>query len=389
MVLKDIFVTLCMLTRRTDKAAGFLGVRFFLPALFRRRYANMGRLDTDTFTRQLDNIKTFKDTDWCGYWNAIAAEYEQKAAETAASQGNQNSEAIRDLLIRAVTYYTVSAFPGDSPLKMQAYHKAGALLAQIAPMYEENLEPLTLDIKGEKVNGYVRYPQGNQKGPMVIITNGLEGTLQEILIPLQKYRDSGLGVFVMEMPGTYACTTPMSAQSEKIYNGVIEHFASHPTVDAGKIGMIGISFGGYWSARMAAVNPDLNCAVVCGAPLHHAFTFRNSIGMPEIFVSALKKVLGAKSLRSLRKATKALSFKKNDLYRQIKIPLLIINGENDTLTGTRDSIELNMKVPSSLLKLYKGDDHCAMENYDHWLDLTFDWLNMQFSRTPDHESHPQ
>ncbi len=380
MLLKDVFVTLCMLTRRTEKAAGILGVRFFLPKLFRLRYANMGRLDTDVFTRQLDSIKTFEESEWCAYWNAFAAEYEKKAETSFSAGGETNRDQIRDLLAKAITYYTVSAFPGDSPLRMQAYHKAKEMLAQIVPMYEEGLEYLRLEIESEKVDGYVRFPKGDKKGPMIIITNGLEGTLQEILIPLQKYKDSEMGVFVMEMPGTYAYTKSMSAASEKIYKGVIDYFAGHPQVDAGKIAMVGVSFGGYWSARMAAVSPNLNCAVVCGAPLHYAFKFGNAIGMPEIFVSALKKVLGAKSLHALRRATGALSFEKNDLYRKITIPVLIINGENDTLTGTRDSIELNMKVPTSFLKLYKDDDHCAMGNYEDWLDLTFDWLNMQFAR---------
>jgi esterase FrsA len=380
MLLKDIFVSFCMLTRRTEKAAGILGVRFFLPKLFRLRYANMGMLDRNVFTRQLDSIKTFKEDEWCGYWNGFAADYEKRAEALSSAGGENNSGQIRDLLTKAITYYTVSAFPGDSPLKMEAYHKAKDMLARIVPMYEEGLEYLTLEIEGEKVDGYVRFPKSGKKGPMIIITNGLEGTLQEILIPLQKYRDSELGVFVMEMPGTYAYTKPMSAASEKIYQGVITYFANHPQVDREKIAMIGVSFGGYWSARMAAQSPDLNCAVVCGAPLHYAFKFGNAIGMPEIFVSALKKVLGAKTIHALRRATGALSFKKNDLYQKIKIPLLIINGENDTLTGTRDSIELNMRIPASFLKLYKNDDHCAMENYDQWLDLTFDWLNMQFAQ---------
>lgn len=379
MIIKELFVSTCMLARCTDIAAGLMGVRFFLPKLFLLRYANMGRLAPDVFTRQLDHIKTFEESKWCAYWNAIAAEYEKKAEILSSAKGGKDSDQIRDLLTKSLTYYTVSAFPGDSPLRMQAYRKAKDMLARIVPMYEEGLERVSLEIEGEKIDGYVRFPKGGKKGPMVIITNGLEGTLQEILLPLQKYKESKLGVFVMEMPGTFAYRKPMSAASEKIYQGVIDYFAGHPRVDAKKIAMIGVSFGGYWSARMAAQSPDLNCAVVCGAPLHYAFTLGNSIGMPEIFISALKKVLGARSLYALLRATGALSFDKNDLYRKIKIPVLIINGEKDTLTGTRDSLELNMRVPTSLLKLYKGDDHCAMENYDAWLNMTFDWLNMQFA----------
>jgi len=378
MLLKDLFTTLCLVTGQTERAANLMGVRFFLPKLFRLRYANMGRLDRETFTRQLNGIKTFKESQWCDYWNTIALEYETQAEKLLSSAGKDQRDQARDLLIKAIAYYTVSAFPGDSPLKLSAYQKAKQLFARAVPLFDAGLENLTLDIAGEKVEGYARFPRGDAKSPLVIITNGLEGTLQEICIPLQKYQDSDLGLFVMEMPGTYAYSRPMSGASEQIYNGVIEHFANHPRVEASKIAMVGVSFGGYWSARMAAVNPRLKCAVVCGAPLHHTFRPLSSIGTPEIFVSALQKVTGCKSLRSLRKKLSGMSFVKNDLYRGIKCPILIINGDNDTLTGTKDSIVLDIKVPRAFLKLYENDDHCAMEHYDEWLDLAFDWITMQF-----------
>ncbi len=35
--------------------------------------------------------------------------------------------------------------------------------------------------------------------PVVVVTNGLEGTVQELLVPLLRYHASGLGVLVMEM----------------------------------------------------------------------------------------------------------------------------------------------------------------------------------------------
>jgi esterase FrsA len=340
----------------------------------------MGELDPDVFASQLNALKSFKESTWCRYWNSIALEYELQSEGILNQNGGKEREQATGLLIKAITYYTVSAFPGDSPMRMEAYYKARQLVERIVPMMDDRLVEVTLNLAGEKVQGYARFPEGEGKVPMVIITNGLEGTLQEIMLPMIRYRDSGLGVFFMEMPGTYAYEHPMSGASEEIYNGVIEHYAAHPRVDAGRMAMVGVSFGAYWSARMAAVNERLSCAVVCGAPLHYAFGTRNSLGTPEIIASVLIKVTGAGDLKSLSQALNELSFKKNDLYRRIDCPLLVINGDNDTLLGTRDSIVLDAKVPKAFLKLYENDDHCAMGHYDEWLDLCFEWLSMQFSR---------
>jgi len=376
MVLKDLFTTVCLVSGRTEKAANRLGVRFFLPQLFKLRYANMGGLDPEVFARQLDGLKSFREEAWCGYWNGIAAGYEEKAEELLVSGGEERRQEGIDALIKAVTYYTVSAFPGDTPLRMEAYHKARELSERLVPLLDDRMEKVTLEIAGEEVTGYERFPGEDGRYPMVIITNGLEGTVQEISLPLLKYRDAQIGVFLMEMPGTYSYRQPMSSRSEEIYHGVIEHYASHPRVDAERMAMVGTSFGGYWSARMAAVSPRLRCAVACGAPLHHAFGPGNALGTPEIIVSVLKKVTGARSLSEMASRLEELSFEKNDLYRRIRIPILVINGENDTLLGTRDSIELCARAPRAFLKLYENDDHCAMGHYREWLDLTFEWLQL-------------
>ncbi len=380
MIFKGLFTTICLLTGQTEKAASRLGVRFFLPELFKLRYANMGGLDPLVFTQQLDGLKSFDESAWCGYWNAFAQEYEEEAERLLGEAKSERQEEAQDLFIKALTYYTVSAFPGDTPKRMDAYHKTAELFKRVAFMVDERMEQVTLQIAGENVRGYARFPEGDGRFPLAIVTNGLEGTVQEIALPLLKYRDAEIGVFLMEMPGTYAYRQPMSGASEEIYNGVIDHLAGHPRVDAERMAMVGVSFGGYWSARMAAVNPRLTCAVACGAPLHYAFGPANSLGTPEIIVSVLKKVTGAASLAEMSSRLAELSFVKNDLYRRIDIPLLVINGDNDTLLGTRDSIVLGARVPRALLKLYENDDHCAMGHYREWLDLSFDWLQMYFNR---------
>lgn len=373
---KDLFTTLCLITGQTERAANRMGVRPFLPRLFRLRYANMGGIDALTFASQVEGLKSFREELWCEYWNAIAAKYEEEAESLLEREGEREGERGKDALVKAVTYYTVSSFPGTTPLRMEAYRKARELSDRLAALLDHRLEKATLDIAGEQVAGYQRFPEGTDRVPLVIVTNGLEGTVQELALPLIRYRNARLGVFLMEMPGTYSYREPMSPDSERIYHGIIEHFASHPRVDAGRMAMVGTSFGGYWSARMAAVSPRLRCAVACGAPVHHAFGRGNALGTPEIIVSVLLKVTGARNMSEMASRLRELSLQRNDLCRRIEIPLLVINGDNDTLLGTRDSVVLAIRAKRGFLKLYENDDHCAMGHYWEWLDLTFEWLQM-------------
>lgn len=374
MTTKDLFVSLCALSGHTERFANRLGVGYFLPALFRLRYSNMGGLDVDMFARQLNELKTFVEPDWCAYWNGFAEEFEREADELLEQDAEANRDRAREALIKAMTYYQVSAFPGDGPIKMEAYFKSRDVFDRGNELLGNLVEKVVLEIAGEELVCYSFFPEGEGRVPTAIITNGLEGTVQEICIPNLKYQNRGMGMFVMEMPGAYAYKKPMSPASEEIYRGVIDHVAGLPRVDTDNISLVGVSFGGYWAARMAARDSRISKAVVCGAPLQYAFGPQGSIGTPEIIISVLKKVTGAGDLKSLQERLGALSFDKGDLYRDIKCPMLIINGDNDTLVGTKDSIILNARVPRSFLKLYADDDHCAMGHYEEWLDLTVDWL---------------
>ena len=49
----------------------------------------------------------------------------------------------------------------------------------------------------------------------------------------------------------------------------------------------------------------------------------------------------------------ALSLK--DRYAKISTPLLVINGENDTLLATEDSIDIATHAPGGLLNLYPAE----------------------------------
>lgn len=430
--LRRLFITTCMLTRTTEFAAHRLGAGFFLPALFVLRYASMGGLDPRLFAAQLNGVRSFKDEAWCGHWNALARQQlasiegvlpgfagafdtpsaglahakgphwaalrdalapfgkhvvelmssrESSAAamppsgEQASPGSHQAMTALR-CLVKAITYYQVSAFPGGSAARMEAYALSRSLFNElidiVGPLVGLVIEKHRIEVDGDAVEGHLVTPAGCERHPLAIITNGLEGTSQELAIPLLRYHDSGMAVFIMEMPGTYTYRQPMSLASEGIYHAVIDKLSGHPRIDPRRIGFVGVSFGAHWAARMAATSSKLRCAVACGAPTHHSFKVKGTIGIPEIIIKALLNTTGATSLIDLGRKLKALSLNKR--YRQIKVPLLVINGERDTLLSTQDSVDLARGAQLGTLKLYPDDDHCAMGHYNDWLDLSQAWL---------------
>ncbi|MGX1804530.1 alpha/beta hydrolase family protein [Nocardia sp. NPDC055321] len=429
-------VSALALTHTTERAAHHRGVAPFLPRLFADRFTHLGGFPVEEFRRRLDGCRSFEDARWAGYWGGFADEQLTRAdaalaqlggpcaarlftdavptalgellapavtlladrgpvADPGAAQrfcaenpGHADAATALDALIKALVYEFAAAWPGGSPARLRAYERSHrlceVLVAALAPAMGVSVETLHIPVGGgERVRGMLVLPAdaGAAPVPTVLVSNGLEGTIAEVLLPLLAQRELGLGMFVMEMPGTYSYTAPLSDAADGAYAAVLDHLAADPRVDPGRLGMLGFSFGAYWTARTAAIDPRLRVAVANGPLTHRSFGPGNAIGMPEIMVTALATTLGATGTADLSRRLAKLSLAQH--YRRIDVPLLVINGARDTLADTRDSVDLAAGAPDAHLVLYADDDHCAMGHAEHWAALSARFLADHLgARTP-------
>ncbi len=421
--MRKLFVSACAVTHATEWVASRLGTAYFLPALFVDRFTHLGGIDPAIFTAQLAGCRSFDDRVWAGYWSHIAAQHVavadaalanlggpsvqqmldrpqsvdlailggllapavsilaergaiappdavQTFRRTSAGFGDDAAVAV-DALIKAITYTFAAAWPGYTPERLEAYRTSrrlcDILVEALAPAMAVQVHHLDIPVPGgDVVHGTAIFPTGAVGIPTVLITNGLEGTVAEMLLPLLTYRSRGLGYFVMEMPGTYSYRQPLRADGEEVYRTVIDRLVADPRVDPERIGMLGLSFGGYWATRMAAVEPRVRVAVANGAPAHHTFQPQGALGTPEIMVTTLANATQADGTLDLMRKLRALSLEQ--YYERISAPLLVINGDSDTLVAVQDSIDIATHAPNAVLKLYPGDDHCAMSNAPDWFE---------------------
>ena len=345
--------------------------------MFLLRYANFAGVSAKNVENKLSNCNSFEEEYWCDYWSGFADKHERNAQKLL--EANDVDEAWKERK-KAIAFNSAAAFPGTSPLRLAKHAKAKALFEQMLPLWDNRWEKIELNIKGDMITGYLFIPDKTKEYPVILATNGLEGTSPEIVAPMVdlKLDQRDIAIFVMEMPGTYEYKTPMSLDSHKVYSEVIDYLTAHENINEEKVAMLGLSFGAHWSARMPAFDNRIKASVVNGAPL----LFDKAGARPEVIIKAMKKVLGAHSIISLVKALKSLSFNQNngDIFNKINIPMMVINGDKDTLIPTSDSVTLSKKVKGAELKLYENDDHCAIGHYEEMICFSVDWIEKTLSK---------
>ncbi|KAM3469559.1 hypothetical protein MY8738_010069 [Beauveria namnaoensis] len=434
----EAIVTLLALTRTTNAAARITGVRRFLPALAPKRFALIAAMDEGVIARQMDECTSFGDDAWFRYWSAIAFTHVDKLdskLENSELQGIKryirgdgdapqpspevyaylgcgamllrnvpigsvaNTEDLvrfapaeqhgpiiaLDAALKSMAYLFQASWPGGTPKRDAAYAMSTRLFDIILDACASPLDVRVLRhvLKSHDeqvmiyglVSNSPKAEQLTKAGlPAVLVTNGLEGTNAESMLPfLRSGRLDEAACFFMEMPGTYAYTAPMSlGVTRGIYADAISYIQSLDCVDGARIGMMGMSFGAHWATRMAITDNRLKAVVANGPPLRHSFRPSGAFGMPQIIVDALARAVGANALNLSAKLS-ALAPTQEEL-RFISCPIMAINGDTDTLIDTRDTIELAELAPNSCLKLYESDDHCAMAHPREWFDLSIDWM---------------
>lgn len=209
-------------------------------------------------------------------WTEVFADLAQRQRDDAQrydSAGHRISARERYLhaanSFRAAEYF--SPFGTDRHVELGEASRA----AFLAAMGDDpvRLEPLWLPWRDQRLPGYWLVPPNcTEPGPTLIATSGFDGTLEETylqvgLAALQR----GWRVLLICGPGQMdtARTEPDThfvPDTESWVSGWVDVALAFPEVDAHRLALMGISFGGYFATRAAAHDPRIR-ALVANSPV--------------------------------------------------------------------------------------------------------------------------
>jgi dienelactone hydrolase len=310
-------------------------------------------------------------SDWCAAWSAVAAEHRELAAE-ALADGRLRSAGQH--YAQAAVYYHFAKFLFVQDLdQMRTAHAAAVRCLDLAlPHLDPPGRRVEIPYSGARLVGVLRLPHGPGPHPVVVMVPGLDSAKEEFGSTEALFLERGVATFSVDGPGQGEAEYELHIQGdwEKAGGAIIDAVARLGGVDPGRIGVWGVSLGGYYAPRIASGDPRVRACVALSGPYNLGDSWN---ALPALTREAFRVRSGSADHDRARAVASTLSLEGRT--SSIRCPLLVVAGKRDRLFPWRDAERLVAEAggPATLLLLDEGNHGCMNVAARHRY-RTADWV---------------
>ncbi len=312
--------------------------------------------------------------DWCSAWSARAAVHEDLGRK-ALTGGHLLSAG--EHLQRAGVYYHFAKFLFvHDPAQMTAAHRKAVDCRNLAlPHLTPPGERVAIPYEGKSLYGILRKPNGVARPPVMLMACGLDSAKEETDAYEQPYLARGIATLVFDGPGQGEGETDFAIRGdyEVAVKAVVDFVETRADLDRDRIGLWGVSLGGYYAPRAAAYEPRVKACMALGGPYDFGTAWE---GLPDLTREAFRVRSRMATLEDARRHAATLTMK--DAAARIACPIYIMNGKLDRIVPWRDTERLarEVKGPVELLLIEDGN-HIANNRAYRWRSHSADWMAKQ------------
>ena len=312
--------------------------------------------------------------DWCRAWSLKAAHHEQLGREALAQGHNLTAG---ECLQRAGVYYHFGSFLfAHDPAQMKAAHKKQIECRQLAlPHLTPPGERVEVPYEGKKLAGILRKPAGVAKPPVVVMAVGLDSTKEETDAYEMPFLARGMATLVFEGPGQGEAQYdfPIRGDYEVPVKAVLDYVETRKDLDTARIGMWGVSLGGYYAPRATAFETRIKACIALGGPFNMGNAFDS---LPDLTRETFRIRSHAKTRDEAHRNADTLSLE--GIAERITCPIFIVNGRQDRVIPAADAERLarDVKGPVTLMMIEDGN-HIANNRAYRWRSQSADWMKEQ------------
>jgi 2,6-dihydroxypseudooxynicotine hydrolase len=324
--------------------------------------------DYGDVTATLARITTWAD--WCREWGVTATHYEQLAA--AAEDAGQLETAAGAWQRAALAWHWGKFVFVDDPKQQRAAHdRSVACFRKAVPALSPPAILVEIPYGTTVLPAYLRLPETLQAAPAVIMVPGLDSTKEELQATAEYFLARGMATLAVDGPGQGEAEYELTIEPayEKVAAAAVDLLQTIQDIDSEKIGLFGVSLGGYYAARAAAYEKRLKAVVALAGPYRFDLDWDE---LPAQTRATFQARSGAKSAEDAR--AKAADLTLEEAAAHIDTPLLVVGGGRDTIVPAYHQERLAAEVKTAELVLYPDGSHGVTNRAYESRSRMADWL---------------
>lgn len=286
----------------------------------------------------------------------------------------------------------------NSPGRIELYKRELALFQKGIQLAKENCERVEIPYAGTHLSAlYVRAEGVSGPAPVLIQVNGLDSTKE------MKYRvglpawlaKRGVASLIVDQPGTGEALRLQHLHarydSEHWASVIVDWLEQRSDIDAKRIGMEGVSLGGYFCPRAVAFEPRLALGVCWGANhdwrdvQKRRLEKEGDFPVPHYW-NHVCWVWGANDIDDFMRIAENVHL--DGVVEHIKVPFLVTHGAKDSqipLKWAERTYEQLINSPKRELKIFTeregGVQHASFDNSINAGHYIADWVAETFGAT--------
>ncbi|WP_285019006.1 alpha/beta hydrolase [Novosphingobium sp. fls2-241-R2A-195] len=327
-------------------------------------------------------------------WISVA---DQVAANAAADEAEGFLLSAGTKYLRASGYYLAAERmqSRDYAPRWVAYDKGMELFHKGAALRGIHVEKVEIPYEGGSYTGIFHHDGSGTPRPTLVSVNGLDSMKEQVFMAghAQSNLERGMNTLFVDQPGTGEAIRkrglPAVFDGERWGTPALEYLLTRDDVDHDRIGIFGLSFGGYHAPRIAANEPRYALCAVMGA--NHVWGKRQrervaNEGENPVphYWDHVKWVFGFDDRDALLEYTDQVDL--TGQVEKIRVPFLITHGENDRQIPAYNaplSYDQALNSPKRHMRMFtKADfevEHCGADNGTGMRDYIADWCAQTFA----------
>jgi dipeptidyl aminopeptidase/acylaminoacyl peptidase len=352
------------ITERTRDARVETAISHWAP-----RFISNGVLLAD-FQEVTGTIERWED--WCAAWSARAAVHERLGREALAEGRNLTAG---EHLSRAAVYYHFAKFLFVHDIaQMRAAHMKAVecrrtALAHLRPPGER----VEIAFEDGHLAGILRKPvAAPARAPVLVMIPGLDSAKEELEAYELPFLARGMATLIVDGPGQGEAEYrfPIRGDYEVAATAIVDWIETRGDLDAGRIGMWGVSLGGYYGPRAAAYEKRIRACIGLAGPYDWGAIFD---ALPGLTQEAFRVRSHLSTMEEARAHARTLTLR--DAAKKIDCPLFLVAGKQDRLIPWQDAerIAADARGPVELLVIEDGN-HIANNRPYRYRLRSADWM---------------